>query len=348
MAVLKLRLLTPVRQSLKRVLGWQPLALRRIPYVLLFILAVFAIAACNPDAAPKVDSTASTDANCRPVQHAMGESCVPLSPDRVVTLTLPALANLVALDIEPVGTATYEAFAGINLQPYLENAVDGIEWVGSDNQPSLEKIAQLSPDLILGLKKQHQSIYPQLSEIAPTVLFELGDRSNWQQLLLEIAAVFDQTSEAQQLLQDYSHRVDELRQQLGEQGLQQEISIAYALGGSLYSEAKNSFPGSVLEDVGLHRPPAQDVAAPASGRLAFSPERIDSIDGDVLFIPKSGNDLDRDQEALMQKPLWQTLEVVQQDQVYRVNLWEWSGLDILAAHEVLNDLFQYLVNEPPS
>ncbi|MFE4106868.1 ABC transporter substrate-binding protein [Almyronema epifaneia] len=347
MAILRRSLVTLGRRVSQRLLGWQPPGLRHLPYVLFSILAVFVIAACNPDAASEVE-VASTAVNCRPVQHAMGESCVPLSPKRVVTLTLPALANLVALGIKPVGTATYEAFAGINVQPYLQNEVDGIEWVGSDDQPSLEKIAQIHPDLILGLEKQHQSIYPQLSAIAPTVLFELSDRSDWQQLVLEVAAVFDQTPAAEQLLQDYSRRVDQLRQRLGEQGLQQEVSIAYALGGSLYSEAKNSFPGSILEDVGLHRPPAQDVIAPANGRLVFSPERIDSIDGDVLFIPKSGNDLDLDQEALMQKPLWQTLQVVQQDQIYRVNLWEWSGLDILAAHAVLNDLFQYLLNEPPS
>ena len=297
------------------------------------------VIACRPD------GSSAPIANCRPVQHAIGETCIPQAPKRIVTLTLPALANLIALDIQPVGTATYEAFAGIAVPPYLQDSVDGIDWVGSDEQPSLEKLTQLNPDLILGLQKQHESIYDQLTQIAPTVLFELGDRSKWQELFLETAAALDQTPAAEQRLQAYSQRVSELRKQLGEQGLQQEISIAYVLGGDIYSEAINSFPGSILADVGLGRPPAQNTVGPNNGRLIFSQERIDTVDGDVLFVPKSGNQLDRDQDAFMQKPLWQTLKAVQQGRVYRVNQRDRTGLDIMAAHEDLEDLNKYKEKE---
>ncbi|ESA33634.1 periplasmic binding protein [Leptolyngbya sp. Heron Island J] len=275
----------------------------------------------------------------------MGETCIPQTPERIVTLTMPALANLIALGIQPVGTATYGAFYGITVQPYLQDKVDGIDWVGSNDQPNLEKLIQLNPDLILGIKKQHEPIYKQLSQIAPTVLFELEDRSQWQQLVLDLGAVLDHTPAAEKLLRTYGKRVSELREQLGEQGLQQEVSIAYVMGGDIYSEATNSFSGSILADVGLRRSPAQERVDPNNDRLIFSQERIDTIDGDVLFVPKSGNQLDQDQDAFMQKPLWQTLKAVQQGRVYRVNLWDWTGLDILAAHEVLDDLFKYLVIE---
>ncbi|WP_081716972.1 ABC transporter substrate-binding protein [Leptolyngbya sp. Heron Island J] len=296
--------------------------------------------ACQPDG-----SSPTPVANCRSVQHAMGETCIPQTPERIVTLTMPALANLIALGIQPVGTATYGAFYGITVQPYLQDKVDGIDWVGSNDQPNLEKLIQLNPDLILGIKKQHEPIYKQLSQIAPTVLFELEDRSQWQQLVLDLGAVLDHTPAAEKLLRTYGKRVSELREQLGEQGLQQEVSIAYVMGGDIYSEATNSFSGSILADVGLRRSPAQERVDPNNDRLIFSQERIDTIDGDVLFVPKSGNQLDQDQDAFMQKPLWQTLKAVQQGRVYRVNLWDWTGLDILAAHEVLDDLFKYLVIE---
>ncbi|NEQ32500.1 MAG: iron-siderophore ABC transporter substrate-binding protein [Leptolyngbya sp. SIO4C5] len=264
-----------------------------------------------------------------------------------MTLSLPALANLVALDISPIGTVTYEAFTGTEVPPYLQSKIAGIDWIGTDEQPNLEKLALLKPDLILGLEKQHQQIYAQLSQIAPTVMLE-SDRAQWQQLFLEVAAVVGQTSEAEQLLQNYEQRVEALREALGEQGLEQEISVAYILGSDIYAEPQNSFAGSILQDVGLKRPPAQSVKVAANSRLIFSKERLDIIDGDVLFVPKSGSDLDDDQEAFMKTPLWQTLTAVQQGRVYRVNLWEWTGLDILAAHKVLNDLFQHLIDEPPS
>ena len=111
--------------------------LKRFIWPMLVGVTCLIVIACRPD------GSSAPIANCRSVQHAMGETCISQAPKRIVTLTLPALANLVALDIQPVGTATYEAFAGIAVQPYLQGKIGRIDWVGSDDQPSLEKLTLL-------------------------------------------------------------------------------------------------------------------------------------------------------------------------------------------------------------
>jgi ferric hydroxamate transport system substrate-binding protein len=77
--------------------------------------------------------------------------------------------NLLALGIQPVGVADIRGYQKyVNVQPSLaESVVD----IGTRQEPSLEAIAQLKPDLILGVELRHQTIYDTLSAIAPTLLF---------------------------------------------------------------------------------------------------------------------------------------------------------------------------------
>uniref|UniRef100_A0ACD5GN64 Uncharacterized protein n=1 Tax=Desertifilum tharense IPPAS B-1220 TaxID=1781255 RepID=A0ACD5GN64_9CYAN len=46
-----------------------------------------------------------TPNSCQMVQHVMGETCVPLNPQRIVTLDGFGLDALLALGVQPVGAA---------------------------------------------------------------------------------------------------------------------------------------------------------------------------------------------------------------------------------------------------
>ncbi|MDP9352451.1 MAG: ABC transporter substrate-binding protein, partial [Chloroflexota bacterium] len=105
----------------------------------------------------------------RTIEHAMGTAEVPANPQRVVALDTGELDAAMTLGVKPVGAV--EAIPGEGFPSYLEGT-EGIENVGTIEQPNLEKIAALKPDLILSSKLRHEVIYPQLSKIAPTVFAE--------------------------------------------------------------------------------------------------------------------------------------------------------------------------------
>ncbi|MEM7795764.1 MAG: ABC transporter substrate-binding protein [Cyanobacteria bacterium P01_C01_bin.118] len=101
----------------------------------------------------------------RTIAHAKGKSKIPISLQRVVVLDTAPLDGALALGIKPVGTMVYG-----DLPKYLGDKVNNIEIVGDNNEPNLETVLKLKPDLILGTKISVGKIYRQLSQIAPTVL----------------------------------------------------------------------------------------------------------------------------------------------------------------------------------
>ena len=146
---------------------------------------LWAIAACqNNDDQRTVDSAlpSSTDpADCRTIQHEMGETEICDQPQNVVVLGSSLLELLLSLDIQPAGFADRFAFHSGDYDnptqqiPYLGKWVTSQPAnVGLIFSPSLEAIAKAQPDLILG-SVNNEAQYETLSQIAPTLLFEWFD-----------------------------------------------------------------------------------------------------------------------------------------------------------------------------
>lgn len=281
-------------------------------------------------------------ADCRTVQHTLGETCVPASPQRVVTLHTSILAHVLALGTKPIGSTYIQAFmTNVEVPPYLKPYLNGIQVVGG-YAPNLERMLRLKPDLIIGYNWEAQ-VYPLLAQIAPTALSQSHNDVDWQKCFQFVAEVFGEQEAAQKAWEHYYRRVAELKAALGEQYQNQTISLVSVSGGSMFSEVKGSFPDRILKDVGLHRPAAQDVIAPAN-MLPISEEELDKADGDVLFVGMYTTDDRKKLEELKQKPLWQKLHAVQQNKVYPIDYMTWRGFNLLAADAVIDDLYKYLVN----
>ncbi|MEM7795765.1 MAG: iron-siderophore ABC transporter substrate-binding protein [Cyanobacteria bacterium P01_C01_bin.118] len=296
-----------------------------------WLAAVTLLASCQSDApvSPAVGPS-------RTIQHAKGKSQVPVTPQRVVVLDTAPLDAALALDSKPVGTVVYG-----ELPKYLGDQVDGIEIVGNGNEPNLETILKLNPDLILSSKIGTGKLYNQLSQIAPTVLTEGSGRSgDWPENLQLYAEALGKPQEAERLLQAYQDRVQQLQAKLGEpQSL--EISVLSTYSDRIGAYTTGSFSGSVLEDIGLARNSAQN----ASWRYAveLSREALDKLDGDYLFYIYSPDFSDIAAAKFVADPIWSQLEAVKQDRVCEVSGEVWAaGRSILAANQILADVEQCL------
>lgn len=98
------------------------------------------------------------------MKHAMGTTTIEGSPKRVVVLTNEATDNVLALGVKPVGAV--QSWMVNPYYDYIAADMRGVPVVGQELEPSLEKIATLQPDLIVGSKVRHQQVYAQLSAIA--------------------------------------------------------------------------------------------------------------------------------------------------------------------------------------
>ncbi|BAQ62133.1 iron(III) dicitrate transport system [Geminocystis sp. NIES-3708] len=271
----------------------------------------------------------------------MGETCIPLNPQRIVTLDILSLGDTLALGVKPIASAIWSPTESLSeMPPYLRDKINGIVLHGfSTSQPNLETILQLKPDLIItpsdpSSKEQYQ----QLSHIAPTVLVPWAEISrDWKQHLKETAKVLDKTEIADRLLINYYQRVEKIKQML--QNKPTLASFIYVGNGGVYLTQKNSFSGTILNDLGLLSPKSSNDLA-----LPISEESWSEIDSDVIFIGCYQKDDCSTLEAIKRKPLWSKVNAVKQNQVFPVDFQTWYGFDFLASDAVLDDIEKYLLD----
>lgn len=289
--------------------------------------------------APSSEEEQKAESGTRTVEHAMEETEVPAQPERVVVLDNGALDNSLALGVKPIGAPT--VFLDQPFFSYLEDQAEGIQKIGTIDQPSLETIASLNPDVIIGNKDTNEKIYDKLKQIAPTILAPtIG--ATWKENLNVVAEALGKTEKAEQLMQDYEDRKQEFQQALGDQLEETTVSILRPRADQVRIYLSQSFSGQIIQDMGLPRPEAQQEDKFARH---VTEEQIETLDGDVIFW------FSRDPENILEKrikdkPLWKTLQAVKDDEVHRVSPETWlSGMGIQSVNLVVDDLFKYLVEE---
>ena len=113
-------------------------------------LLALTIAACGGQAEDAQGEGAQPAAAERVVQHAMDETTISGTPQRVVVLDTGELDSVLALGVKPVGSVRVDA--NQEFPPYLQDEAQGVETVGTIRAANLERIAALNPDLILSNK----------------------------------------------------------------------------------------------------------------------------------------------------------------------------------------------------
>lgn len=186
-------------------------------------LVAVSLIACNSKQSGTTPSAPETrsSSNCQTVQHAGGETQICGTPQRVAVLNSKMLDLVLALDMQPIGYA--EVFSNRRGDfdqpsqqiPYLGDRItQPIANLGISGEPSLEAIARLKPDLILGDSLENKEEYTRLSQIAPTLLFEYVGNDKWEKPLQIIAKVLDRTEQAQVVIKTQPQQLEAARQAL--------------------------------------------------------------------------------------------------------------------------------------
>ncbi|MFC7623569.1 ABC transporter substrate-binding protein [Microlunatus sp. GCM10028923] len=322
----------------------------RIRYALLAILLVLATAcqSTTGEEPPAGPAGGTSDAGFpRTIKHAMGETEIPARPLRVVALDQTFVDAVLTLDTELVGYTTYRAIEGGKLPDYLEPVLDQAAQavpVGSLEEPNLEEIAKLDPDLILSAKVRHEKLYEQLSAIAPTVFSETTG-ALWKDNLKLAATTLGQEELAEQRLADYDQRTKAIGAAIKEKaGTMPEISIVRFAGEPtirLYVE--NSYSGLVLSDVGFVRPKDQPTTQD-SIVVDVSPENIPDLDAAHIFMATWDDPTAREaQSKIIANPLWDRLTGTK----HEVSDLIWmSSVGLQGAHAILDDVAKIFEVDP--
>ena len=289
------------------------------------LLAMAVLTACGDDGDSGGNSESS---DVRSVEHTMGTTEVPTDPQRVVTLDSPHLDTALALGITPVGSTQSDVAEG--LPDYLGDRTEGIETVGTIEEPDLEAIAALEPDLILSSQVRHEALYDQLSGIAPTVFTEYEE--GWEAIVGTTADALNRADDGRALLAEYQARAGEVGEQVGAAGMR--ASIVRFLPEETRIYGPGTFSGSILTDIGFQLP---DLEYDEYSMAYPSAEQISMADADVIFATTYGAPEETTRGSV--SALWGTLTAIQRGCQFDVDDSEWMlGIGPIGADIVLGEV----------
>lgn len=251
-----------------------------------------------------------------------------------MVLDTPQLDAVVALGGMPVGATRTDVSSEL---PAWIGELGDIAKVGTIQEPNLEVIAALEPDLILSSTPRHEDLYDELAAIAPTVFAETV-AEGWKENFVLFAHALGQRAQAEALLADYEQRVASIGVELDGGGDDPTVGIVRFLPGEIRIYGPESFSGSVLVDLGVRLPPA---VARLSGDIAIYPsaEQVDQADADFLFVTIYGDAAQTTAPAVQGGPIWPTLPAVAAGRVYEVSDDTWMlGIGVLGANAILDDI----------
>jgi iron complex transport system substrate-binding protein len=293
---------------------------------------------CAPDPLPADPGDSPT----RPVRHAAGDTVVKTEPERIVVLSGDPLDTLCALGLQSriVGAALPD---GSTSQPsYLGTVIHDLPAVGTRSEPDLDAIREANPDLILGSRALTPRAYPQLSAIAPTV-FTGAPGAAWEANLRTVGAASGRTDAANGLIAGFTAAADKTGAKNDAAHFQ--ASVVQLTDTAVRVFGPDSFPGSVLADVGVDRPAAQRFTdkpyveiGTTEADLENSPD-LSAADGDVVYVSFASSAA-RDRAAeVMGSDAWRKLSATKDNRVFVVNNEVWqTGEGIVAARGLLGDL----------
>ncbi|MGQ4717052.1 iron-siderophore ABC transporter substrate-binding protein [Streptomyces anulatus] len=291
-------------------------------------LGVGLLAGCGTDAADgkkNDDAPAAGGAFPVTVEHAFGSTEVSKAPKRVVTVGYTDDQAVLAFGVKPVGMVDqYPNPAGqtpdINTQwPWVKDQWGDtrpeVVMKNGDAGPNFEKIASLRPDLIIAVYSEvDKAAYEKLSKIAPTVGRTKGEKelfsAPWQDNAVHIAKALGKEKEGAELVKGIQTKLDAAKKAHPEFGGQKAVALSW-YKDSISAFTSTDVRGRLVTGTGFDYQTEIDKIADGGFSAELSPERIDLIDVDRIFVINDKADTD----ALKKFELFNNLPAVKNGKV---------------------------------
>ncbi|MCY8231293.1 ABC transporter substrate-binding protein [Priestia endophytica] len=303
--------------------------------VAILLTFIVALAGCSSSQnSEEKEKKSSSKEETRTVQHELGKTEITGTPKRVVTLELSFVDSLNALGVEPVG------IADDNKKDMIEKLVDkkmDYTSVGTREQPNLEVISSLQPDLIIADAQRHKAIYKELQQIAPTIVLKSRESTYKENLdaFTTIAKAMNKEEQGKKRLEEHKQTMKDLKEKLADNE-KATVLPAVVRDTSFQAHTSSSYDGQLLEQLGFKNPiDTKDAYA------QMNLEQLSKIDPDILILANNEGKLLTDEWK--DNPLWKDLKAVKNNQVYNVDRDLWTRFrGIISAENIGKDINKLL------
>ena len=245
------------------------------------------------------------------IVHDFGTTELKKAPKRIVILDNLYGEILDPLDITPVGATTGQAdsqeFSTLFKKQYKDAKVVSVGWQGN---PDLDKIAELKPDLIL-MTGEQEDLYEELSEIAPTVGYQINTDENWDyhETSLKVAEIFDKRDEMKKDLDRLDAREAVFAENVKAKFGDQKLLYLRVTDNDIRYYAYGHF-GYLYDTYHFNR---AETFNPDDMFQVIDPDKLKDINPDLLIVQADSQELL--DNKLKNSPVWTSLKAVQNNKV---------------------------------
>lgn len=264
------------------------------------------------------------------ISHDAGKTILLKKPERIIALNWTQAEILLTLGITPVGVTSIQGYK--KWQGDFPPMPDSVTELGTRSEPSLEKIAALHPDLIIGYNWRHSKILPQLEKIAPTLLYKQYPSSSDREfnyfdqmikIFKSVSKAVGKEKKAEKILTDLNHSIEKAKITIADSELEHSLIIGkfVGMGLGLRVYGKNSMAGCLIRKTGIK--PGWSSTLPGRDFTHIELAQLTAVKNSSLLL--IGGDLS---EAMSMKksPVWRLIPAVKEKRIYEMEkLWSFGG-----------------------
>ncbi|MFD2043896.1 ABC transporter substrate-binding protein [Ornithinibacillus salinisoli] len=319
------------------------------------ILSLLVACGGNNDEGDATEDANTNEERTVTIEDALGEQTITGTPENIVVLEWSYAEHLLALGIQPAGVADLDGFhQWVNIdEEFDENVVD----VGTRQEPNLEAISRLNPDLIIAVDFRHEQYLDSLEDIAPVVTFApYGDEAiqdHYQNMINEfntMAKIVDKESEAETVLAELDSFMEEQKQRVVEADLEGATYVAtqaYTAQNTpiirLFTD--NSIVSQVMSNLGFENAYESDKVE-VYGYSEVNVEALQNFQEEnlqFLYIVQEDDNIFENQ--LKGNPVWENLGFVEEGNTHQLPGDTWTFGGTLSAEVLTETLVDAMVKE---
>lgn len=229
-------------------------------------------------------------------------------PQSVASISVFGADLMWALDQQATGLSTLNH----RQSAYLGDQVSQMKDLGEVHETDMERLTELNPDLIIGLRQYTEPFASKFEEIGQFLAFDLVTQEDSEQAIMTVTRALDQAQQGQALNQNFQALKEEFKQKAPG-----EVSaiLIWHWADTLYAFYNHYLSTDIMQSLkvenAMGRSPTPALKKPDSSVLSM--ERLLRLNPDVIL------SFTGDEAPISYHPVWQRLKAVQNKRVYRIN-----------------------------
>ncbi|MBZ0157838.1 MAG: ABC transporter substrate-binding protein [Alphaproteobacteria bacterium] len=241
---------------------------------------------------------------------------IPAVPRRIVVLNSSNLEILYAVGGKAVGRPE-----STGMPKELYGKVRDLPSIGETPSPNVEKIASLSPDLVVGVNMPfHHTLLPALSRAGiPALLLSINSYEDIIEKIRFFGNLTGNTGQAARIIADIEQKTDGIKRAAALQK-RKKVAIIWGSPQSFTMALPSSFPGNLVGMLGgINIASGVKPVASMPHYAPLSLEYVLSKDPDMIFLITHGHDgkvSEKFRKEMESHPAWKGLRAIREGRLY--------------------------------